>query len=531
MKQVFVSLVLAAIAPSLVQAQCEFAKLTDCDAPPFFGGDPEDFGESIALQGDRAVIGNRGASAGAARDGCVLVYERNGLNWFETAELEAPGYTPDFGRVVAVDGDVVVGSDGINDLWIFERDGGNWGFTQGFSAPNQFSQLGKSLAVDGLRFLAGGTTTNPNRAVFVYEKSGGVWSQADTLSTSTPGSADFGESVALQGDTAVVGARRELGPKGEPSAGAVYVFEFDGALWSQTARLQPTDPTLLGHFGWDVDIDGGRIAVGAPASGLAASAGGAVITYVKSGSAWIFEDAFAPADVATGDGFGQSLDLDGTRLVAGAPGRDAGGGTLNAGGAYAFDFTGSAWTETATLVPMGRGLSDQIGTDVAVAGDLTLLSAPGDDDEGPNYGAVYALSITGSLCKTFNSYPARVSLTSGGAITLELRATAAHANRTYFVAGTIQGTNPGLPFKGALIPLSVDAYFRFSLRQSNTTSFQNTFGTLNGLGRANAQVTLPAGLPVSLAGLKLHHAFLVFEGGLSGGVRHVSNAVLTRLDP
>ena len=103
------------------------------------------------------------------------------------------------------------------------------------------------------------------------------------------------------------------------------------------------------------------------------------------------------------------------------------------------------------------------------------------------------------------------SAAAGGTLKLDLVAGTPHAGELYAVLGSFNGTTPGLPIDGFVFPLVSDAYFNLMLTQPNVGPFGNTFGVLDGLGRAQASVTLPAGAGVPLIGKTIHHAWAALD--------------------
>lgn len=112
--------------------------------------------------------------------------------------------------------------------------------------------------------------------------------------------------------------------------------------------------------------------------------------------------------------------------------------------------------------------------------------------------------------------PSELSLASGGLQQIELAAGAGMANRPYWLFGTLSGTQPGQGTEPFKLPLNADAYFAFSVEHPNTPPLVGSQGTLDANGHALAGFALPGGLPPTLAGLHLHHAYAVFDapGGL-----------------
>ena len=124
-----------------------------------------------------------------------------------------------------------------------------------------------------------------------------------------------------------------------------------------------------------------------------------------------------------------------------------------------------------------------------------------------------------------------VSLATGGAQTLTLQAGAANAGRSYLVLGSVSGTSPGLPINGVVLPLAFDAYTNLTIALANSGTHQNTLGSLDAFGTATSSIHIPAGLSPTLAGLVLHHAYVVFQGAPGSPAVMASNAVSVTLTP
>lgn len=248
------------------------AELTPDDAEDFGGHDV-----SGALVGNVAVIG--GPSAGPDSDrGAVYLFERADGNWVQrhrfTPDREEDGdqdeVGDEFGRSIAYDGDRVVVGDvhdpGMEVPWtggayVFEGGGTDW--TQEAAIGTDASDLfGTSVAVDGDEVLVGAPYVQPEDVttggVYVYERTGNDWHRRTVLAPSDleRGSL-FGHSVAMDGDTAVIGAPGS-------QAGSAYVFDQTGGNWVRQARLTTADAGKDARVGHSVTYDGGIAVVGAP---------------------------------------------------------------------------------------------------------------------------------------------------------------------------------------------------------------------------------------------------------------------------
>jgi hypothetical protein len=198
----------------------------------------------------------------------------------------------------------------------------------------------------------------------------------------------LGAAVAVQGDTLVLGA-----PFAADNAGAAYVFRRAGDSWTQTATLTASDAAKDGSFGSSVAIDGDTIVVGSPLTGA-----GAVYTFARTGAPERTQAAkLTASDGAKDDRFGQSVAIDGDTIVVGAP-SDAIGGNVGQGSAYTFAATGApARTETAKLTASDGARTDQLGTSVAVDGDTIVAGARRAAND---VGAAYTFARAGAAART-----------------------------------------------------------------------------------------------------------------------------------
>jgi uncharacterized protein (TIGR03437 family) len=226
------------------------------------------------------------------------------------------------------------------------------------------ASLGQSVAIDGTTAVVGAPSEGGlTGAAYVFVLSGVTWSQQAKLTASDGVSGDqFGSSVSLSGGTAVIGA------PGNSGQGAAYVFTTTGSTWTQQAKLTASDGAAGDQFGVSVAVSGASALVGASAN---ASNQGAAYVFTSSGSAWTQQAKLTPADAAGGDQFGASVSLSGTTAVAGAAGKSG-----STGAAYVFINSGTSWTQQAKLKASDGVSGDQLGFSVSVSGDTVLAGAP-----------------------------------------------------------------------------------------------------------------------------------------------------------
>ena len=328
------------------------AKLVASDA--YDGGY---FGHVVALDGDTALIsgydvqGDRGA---------VYVFVRSGTTWTQQAELRCSerGEMPEFGSALALSGDTaLVGAFGEPAAYVFTRSGTTW--TQQaeltYSGAEAYESFGCAVSLCGDTAVIGapwdgyssGPGDYPSGAAYIFTRSGTTWTQQAKLTAADGSELDrFGSTVALDGDTALVGAWGAVNGFNSP-AGAVYAFICSGTTWTQQAKIPAASdvPAAFGYygsFGAAVSLDGSTALVGAPNG----SSGAAVYMYTCSGTTWTQQGEIpAASGCACALGFGYPVSLSGDTAVLGdcAPSSSA--------VSYACAFTGSngTWTQQAML--------------------------------------------------------------------------------------------------------------------------------------------------------------------------------------
>jgi hypothetical protein len=269
--------------------------------------------------------------------------------WIQGATLtgsSSSSITNYFGCSIAIDGDTaLVGADGAdsqgnNAVYVFGRSGTSWTLQSELPLPvgedGTIYFFGHSVALQGDTALVGayGYANDQKGAAFVYVRSGGQWTQQAELT------ADdvyyLGWSVALSGDTAIVGT--------ESSA---YIYVRQGTQWTQQTALSPPNGNGNASFGWSLSLSGDTALVGA----LNATGGlGYAYIYVRNSGVWTLQATFGPG----GDSFAISVAVSGNvALVA------------DEHQAYVYARDGDEWTQQATL---NAGLSQVSGTSVSLSG-------------------------------------------------------------------------------------------------------------------------------------------------------------------
>ena len=284
------------------------------------------------------------------------------------------------------------------------------------AGPN--ARFGTRVAIAGDTMVVGANDVNTAAgAAYVFVRSGTSWSQQAYLQApNTEANDRFGVSVALSGDTIVVGAEAEdssettvtNGPTASADnsangAGAAYVFVRSGTSWSHQAYLKAPNAEASDRFGLNVAISGDTIVVAATdedsnetsiTNGTTASAdnsagaAGAAYVFVRSGTSWSHQAYLKAANAEANDRFGFGVAISGDTIVVSTrdedsnetsitngPTASADNSASSAGAAYVFVRSGTSWSQQAYLKASNAEASDRFGNSVAISGDTIVVAA------------------------------------------------------------------------------------------------------------------------------------------------------------
>ncbi len=337
-------------------------KLTADDAA---AGDS--FGRSVSVSGDTAVVGAKWDDDGGIDSGAAYVFERDQGgpgNWGQVAKLTAADGEADdrFGRCVSLSGDTAIigaihdddGGSNSGAAYVFERDQGD---------PDNWDQVAKLIADDAAA------------------------------------EDHFGIFVSVSGDTAIVGASRN--DDAGANSGAAYVFERDQGgpgNWGQVTKLTADDAAADDQFGTSVSISGDTAIVGADWDDDGAIDSGSAYVFERDqggpGNWGQVAAKLTADDAAASDHFGLSVFLSGDTAIVGARDDHAG---IDSGSAYVFkrDQGGpDNWGQVAKLIASDAAAGDRFGCSVSLSGDTAIVGAYMDDDAGSDSGSAYIFSAS-----------------------------------------------------------------------------------------------------------------------------------------
>ena len=389
----------AAVYPIVIDPFIQQAKLTASDAA---AGDR--FGASISISGNTVIVGafldDLGVDAGSA-----YAFERSGSTWTQKQKLTAgDAFDGDeYGTSVDVSEDhAAVGSPKDDDAgassgsaYMYLRTGSTWGDVQKITAGDAAAgdKFGTSVAIDGDTAVVGApfneNAETDSGAAYVFVLGETSWSQEAKLTPGDGASNDqFGTSVAIDGNTVVVGADQD--DDNGASSGSAYVFVRSGTTWSQQAKLTASDGAANDLFASSVAISGDTAVAASAGHDTPATGAGAVYVFVRSGTTWSQQQKLTASDAGVNDFLGTSIGISGDTLAVGATGDNTNG--TAAGAAYLFGRSGTTWTQSQKLLPSDGAASDFFGGSIAIDANRVAVGASRDDDTATDSGSAYVFA-------------------------------------------------------------------------------------------------------------------------------------------
>lgn len=421
------------------------------------------FGFSVAMEGDIVVVGapwedsngvgvNSTQTNGKPHSGAVYIFRRSDFTYVQEAYLKASNTDAGdlFGISVAISGNTVIvgapdedgpgigtngsqgnGAGGSGAAYVFVRNGTTW--TQEAylkaSTVGYGIRFGWAVDIDGDTLVVGAYRESTSRthsgAAYVFQRSPHPrWMFTQRLKASNWDNYDnFGNAVAISGDTIAIGAWRESsaskGVNGNPignnapMSGAAYVFtRSSSGAWPQSHYLKSSNSESADSFGWSVAASGNTIVIGAKGEdgastlingyqGNGSADSGAAYVFVKQGSTWQQQAYLKASNTGRGDSFGQSVAIDKERIMVGAESEDSSAVgpygnqqdemATDAGAAYVFlreyiknppntgGVTGYFWKQIAYLKASNTDARDKFGGAVALSGEVYVVGAYSED--------------------------------------------------------------------------------------------------------------------------------------------------------
>lgn len=360
-------------------------------------GAVDGFGESLSISGERAVIGAPYSGRNGEESGAAYIFTRSGGVWTQQSELlPDDGSEGDhFGFSVSIGGDLVIigapnkqmNGDDSGAAYVFEWNGSEWAFQERLTQLDGGRSFGLQVAVDGETAMVSSDLALLGSA-YVFTRSGGVWYQQARLQASDVDLLDrFGDSVAIEGDTAVVGAILE--GDGSFNPGAAYVFTRSGGMWTEQAKLRASDPANNDLFGNSVAISGDTVIVGANGDDENGLNAGAVYVFARVGDSWTEQAKLMTSDGEDGDRLGVHASIEGNTVICGVYFDDEKG--EDSGSAYVFTRHAGTWGERAKFAPSGGAAGDWFGWNVSLSQGTAAIAALRPNGDGPSSAYMFDL--------------------------------------------------------------------------------------------------------------------------------------------
>ncbi len=396
------------------------------------------YGKSVAIDGDFAIVGAWGQDKDASGGGTTLleagaayILQNTGGTWVEIQKVVASdrGAGDNFGYSVDINGDYAVvgawkedhdavGTDAKTDAgsaYVFYNNAGTWTEVQKIVASDRFDgdYFGQSVAIDGDFIVVGAFNEDEDvsgannltsaGSMYVFKNNGTNWTQTQKIVASDRATQNyFGFSIDLWGNYIIAGAYNKH-ENTFLSAGAAYVFYYNGSTWSQISKLLAPVPTTQSFFGYDVAINDNFAVVGARGEDeneFITNTGAAYIySNPGAGTALSFSSKIAASDQLSNDNFGCSVDIDENYIVVGAYNHSLDENGLNlrdfAGAAYIYHYDEFEWTQEQKIVNLDRNIVDYFAYDVSISNNFIIAGAMYQDfdadgqNERPEAGAAY----------------------------------------------------------------------------------------------------------------------------------------------
>ena len=251
----------------------EQSKLTATD-----GSNQDQFGRSVSISGDYALVAAYKDDTHGPDAGSVYPFHFDGQNWVEQGKLTASDGAAfdNFGRSVSLSGDyALIGASGDDEsgtvpgsTYIFRFNGLNWveefKLTASDGAPGD--RFGQAVSLDGDFALVGAVGDDDNGDIagsaYIFHRVGTTWVEQEKLKPADGAAFDnFGRSASLSGNSALLGAGGD--DDNGPYSGSAYLFHYDGSTWTEQTKLIASDGAAIDHFGGSLSLSEDYILVGA----------------------------------------------------------------------------------------------------------------------------------------------------------------------------------------------------------------------------------------------------------------------------
>lgn len=352
------------------------------------------YANSVRISGDTAVVSSTSG---------FYVYTRVGTTWAQQAVLIPSDGTSVLTSPypIAIDEDTVVigarttnvnGNPNQGAAYVFVRAGTTWTEQARLTASDGAADDGFALwvSISGDTIISGsyrddiGANADQGSA-YIFNRNGAVWTeQAKLLADDGGSNENFGGRVAIDGEYAAI----STGRNGVNQTPAVYIFARSGTIWAQQTKLSVCEPSANGtcQFGLSTAISGDTLAVANYFATIGSNtAAGAVYVFSRTGSVWNQQQRLIAPDGQIDDVFGSSVGIDGDSIVVGASAFN-----VRPGSAYVYSSSAGPWELQQKLQSTSKGLSNHYGISVSLSGNSFIVGSIRDNQNSDSpIGAAY----------------------------------------------------------------------------------------------------------------------------------------------
>jgi hypothetical protein len=364
------------------------------------------FGRSVSMSGVYAIIGSANDVGTVENCGAAYIFTRLGINeWQQSQKLIPlqPGEGDNFGCSVSIHGDYAVigamyddekGNDA-GAAYIFQNQSGNWIQKQKLLASDGGGnhRFGGLVSIFGDYAVIGAPGSFGNEpkcgAAYIFKKDGENWVEIKKIIAFDGHENDAFGFVTINGNHIAVGAPNHAFLN-LPKSGAVYMYELIEGEWQPREMLHHDEALEGDDFGGSVSIYDEKLIVGASGENTGVVESGAAYIYEKDGDFWQEVKKMSPGNPLEYQAFGSSVSIFGEYAVVGVEGDWDHG--LGSGSAYIYQNRDNDWFRQNKIVPEDGEANDHFGSSVQIYNDIVLIGAEWDDDNGGNAGSVYAFT-------------------------------------------------------------------------------------------------------------------------------------------
>lgn len=278
------------------------------------------FGHSVSISGDFAFISAASDETTGAASGSAYIFKRDGTTWIEEQKLvvhpEGGNSAIDFGWSVCVEGEyALIGAMNDDDLgdssgstYVFKYDGTRWNQEQKLHPEDgkAWAYFGYCISIDGDNAIIGARCDDFIGAAYIFKLEGTNWVEKQKLVSSDGVTGDyFGRSVFINGEYAIIGAHCD-DDNGEDS-GSVYIFHYTGSSWIQQAKIIASDGEPEEEFGDAVYINQDYALIGMQFDDENGQYSGSAYIFKRDGENWIEQQKLIPPDGGYWEQFGNAV--------------------------------------------------------------------------------------------------------------------------------------------------------------------------------------------------------------------------------